>query len=73
MHYTFINNGFPSEADYSDQSVQDIFLPLLKHLQQLQKDKGRRILVYLAAPPAAAAATFPAIDTHPPPLVICET
>ena len=58
MHYTFINNGFPSEADYSDQSVQDIFLPLLKHLQQLQKDKGRRILVYLAAPPAAGKTTL---------------
>lgn len=58
MHYTFINNGFPSQADYSDRSVQDIFLPLLKQLQQLQTQKGRRILVYLAAPPAAGKTTL---------------
>ena len=51
-------NGLPLEAVYSERSVEEIFLPLLRSLGQLQKEKSRRILVMLAAPPGAGKSTL---------------
>lgn len=51
-------NGLPVEARYPDESVERIFLPLLRTLSALQKEKGRRILVMLAAPPGAGKSTL---------------
>ena len=56
-HHVMIN-GIPVNAQYSKQSVDQIFLPLLKHLTKLQREKGRRILVMLAAPPGAGKTTL---------------
>ena len=58
MKYIKRVNGIDVEAEYSDESVRDIFLPLLEHLTALQKKEGRRILVMLAAPPAAGKSTL---------------
>jgi len=58
MEYNRIINGLPVCAAYSDESVRDIFIPLLEGLDNMQKKAGRRILVMLAAPPAAGKSTM---------------
>ena len=56
-HHVMIN-GIAVNAQYSEQAVSGIFIPLLKQLTQLQQEKGRRILVMLAAPPGAGKTTL---------------
>ena len=51
-------NGLPVTAGFSEENIEEIFLPLLKHLSKLQNDLGRRILVFLAAPPGAGKSTL---------------
>ena len=51
-------NGLAVNAVYSEEDVRDIFLPLLFRFTQMQEDAGRRILVLLAAPPAAGKSTL---------------
>ncbi|MBQ8815395.1 MAG: nucleoside/nucleotide kinase family protein [Lachnospiraceae bacterium] len=51
-------NGLKVTAEYSEESVQEIFVPLLRHLTSLQKKLNRRIVVMLAAPPAAGKSTL---------------
>ena len=51
-------NGLEVEAVYTERSVEGIFRPLLRSLGQLQQEKGRRILVMLAAPPGAGKSTL---------------
>ena len=43
-------NGIEVEAIYSERTVKEIFLTLLRRLTLKQKEKGRRLLVMLAAP-----------------------
>lgn len=56
--YSFQINGLEVNAEYSERAVREIFLPLLKDLTQMQREKGRRILVMLAAPPGAGKSTL---------------
>ena len=58
MDYTVAINGIPVEAHFSERAAEDIFIPLLRKLTQLQRQKGRRILVMLAAPPGAGKSTL---------------
>ena len=51
-------NGIDVDAQYTDQAVHTLFLPLLKKLAELQKEKGGRLLVMLAAPPGAGKSTL---------------
>ena len=51
-------NGIDVAATYSESAVNSIFLPLLRRLTSLQREKGRRILVMLAAPPGAGKSTL---------------
>ena len=51
-------NGLAVNAVYSEEDVRDIFLPLLFRFTLMQEDAGRRILVILAAPPAAGKSTL---------------
>lgn len=51
-------NGFAIEAEYSETAIQEIFLPLLRRMDEIQREKGRRILVFLAAPPAVGKSTL---------------
>lgn len=37
--YLFKVNGFEMTAVYNEDTIQKVFLPLLKQLQQLQKEK----------------------------------
>ena len=38
--YLFKVNGFEMTAVYNEDTIQKVFLPLLKQLQQLQKEKN---------------------------------
>lgn len=58
MKYHTNINGIDVDADFNDISVRDIFIPLLKHLSEMQSQKNRRILVMLAAPPGAGKSTL---------------
>ncbi len=51
-------NGIEVTAYYSDREIQTIFIPLLEKLTELQKNRGRRILAMLAAPPGAGKSTL---------------
>lgn len=56
--YLFEVNGFEMTAVYNEDTIQKVFLPLLKQLQQLQKEKKERIIVFMAAPPAVGKTTL---------------
>lgn len=58
MEYRSCINGMDVAAHYTDESVNTIFLPLLRLLTGLQRERNRRILVFLAAPPAAGKSTL---------------
>ena len=60
MKYTLENSGLTVEATFTDEDVRDIFLPLLRRLTELHRQKGRRVLALLAAPPAAGKSTLAA-------------
>lgn len=51
-------NGIDVTARYTDENIRDIFLPLLKKLTLIQKEKGSRVLAMLAAPPGAGKSTL---------------
>ncbi|MDO4976979.1 MAG: nucleoside/nucleotide kinase family protein [Eubacteriales bacterium] len=58
MIYKAEINGLPVEAYYSEDSIQNIFLPLLRKLTEIQKQKGGRVLAMLAAPPGSGKSTL---------------
>ena len=49
--YTYEVNGFQIHAEYEEKDIETIFIPLLKKWKEMQKKAGRRILVFLSAPP----------------------
>ena len=51
-------NGIDVAAHYSRKAVEEIFLPLLRRLAALQREKGGRLLVMLAAPPGCGKTTL---------------
>jgi len=56
--FRFRVNGLEIDANFSRKDRDDIFLPLLKKLSRIQAEKGRRLIVFLAAPPAAGKSTL---------------
>ena len=58
MEYSVNINGLDIKAYYSDRSINEILIPLLKDLSDLYKEKGSRVLVMLAAPPGAGKSTL---------------
>lgn len=58
MNYPVKINGLMVDAVYRDEDIRNIFLPLLLKLGQLQRERGRRILVMMAAPPGAGKSTL---------------
>ena len=56
MEYSANINGISVSAYYSDETVREVFIPLLEHLEKLHAEKQRRILVMLAAPPGQGKA-----------------
>jgi len=58
QRFEFCVNGLNIRAEFSEKDTRNVFLPLLRRLSALQKEKGRRIAVFLAAPPAAGKSTL---------------
>jgi len=56
--YKLIVNGLNVYAHYTNANIKEIFIPLLKRLTKLQKEKSKRILVILAAPPGSGKSTI---------------
>jgi len=58
MNY-FVNiNGIDVEASFSERTIEDIFIPLLRQLSEMHSKARRRIIVMLAAPPGAGKSTL---------------
>ena len=51
-------NGLPQKIRYNADTVEGLFLPLLRRLTEMQRAAARRILVFLAAPPATGKSTL---------------
>lgn len=64
MNYPININGIDVDAVYSEENIREVFLPLLRRLTAMQREKGRRILVMLAAPPAAGKSTLASFLSH---------
>lgn len=60
MKFHFVNSGLPVDAEFSEEDIQNIYLPLLNQLNDLENQMKRRILVMLAAPPGAGKSTLAA-------------
>ena len=56
--HRFLVNGLEIEAAFSPENRDRIFIPLLRRLHGLQREKQRRICAFLAAPPAAGKSTL---------------
>ena len=61
MRFTLNNSGMAGEAVFSDGDIEQILMPLLRRLTALRREKGRRVLAMLAAPPAAGKSTLAAV------------
>lgn len=55
---TLNNQGLSIQATYTRKELEEIFLPLLDKFSELRKEKGKRVLIYLAAPPGAGKTTL---------------
>ena len=62
--FPLVINGFTISADYEQEDMETIFLPLLRKLSEFQKEKKRRLLVFLAAPPAVGKSTLASVLAH---------
>ncbi len=56
--FTFNVTGFDMEARYTQENIDQIFLPLLRQLTSLHETTGKRIVCFLAAPPATGKSTL---------------
>ena len=56
--YAMTVNGLPQKIRYNADTVEGLFLPLLRRLMEMQRAAARRILVFLAAPPATGKSTL---------------
>lgn len=55
---TYTVTGLSVEAEYSEKEIEELFKPFLTHLMNLRKEKGKRLITYLAAPPGAGKTTL---------------
>ncbi|MCM8710152.1 nucleoside/nucleotide kinase family protein [Clostridium sp. SYSU_GA19001] len=53
-------NSFEVNANYYEEDITNIFIPLLKRLTNMKKRKNGRLLVYLAASPGVGKSTLAA-------------
>ena len=51
-------NGLKYEASFTEKEINEIVKPLLEKFQEIKNEKNRRIIVFLAAPPAVGKSTF---------------
>ena len=51
-------NGLLQHIRYNADTVEHLFLPLLRRLTQMQRRAGRRVIAFLAAPPATGKSSL---------------
>ena len=56
--YDMTVNGLLQKIRYNADTVEGLFLPLLRRLTEMRRAAARRILVFLAAPPATGKSTL---------------
>ncbi len=50
-------NGFETRVVYEEETVEQIFIPLLKRWTELKRKKGGKVLIFLSAPPGTGKST----------------
>ena len=58
MEYKLKVNGFDIIAEYNDDDIENVFLPIIKNLIDLQKQKNKRVIMFLVAPPGSGKSTL---------------
>ena len=58
IEYNVNINGIDVNARYTEDNINDIFIPLLQELIRLQRTKKKRTLAFFAAPPGAGKSTL---------------
>ena len=56
--FQFEVNGLDISAEFDEVDIEEVFIPLLRNLTKLQKQQGRRIIAFLAAPPGSGKSTL---------------
>ena len=51
-------NGLKVDAQYTNSCINDVLLPLVKKLENIQKEKERKIIIYLAGAPGCGKSTL---------------
>ncbi|SFT64043.1 hypothetical protein SAMN02910356_01437 [Selenomonas sp. GACV-9] len=51
-------NGLGHKVRYNQETIDNLFLPFLRRMTKLQREKGTRIVVYLVAPPGTGKSTL---------------
>jgi pantothenate kinase len=48
-----MKNGLAHKVQYNQATIDNLFFPFLRHMSKMQQKMGRRMVVFLAAPPGA--------------------
>ena len=51
-------NGFETEASYDSEDVENVFIPLIHKFNEIYEEKGRRVFIFMAAPPGLGKTTL---------------
>lgn len=62
--YQFRINGFDLTAVYEEETVNELFLPLLRRWTAMRRARGERIIVFLSAPPGVGKTTAAQMLEH---------
>jgi len=64
MKYMVNINGIDVLADFSEEDINNKYIPILKKLEKMHDEKKSRILMMLAAPPGAGKSTLASFLEH---------
>ena len=56
--FVYTVNGLEVRAQFDARDRDEIFLPLLRRLTELRRERGRTVVAFLAGPPAAGKSTL---------------
>ncbi len=62
--YDMTINGLPQQVRYNEDTVKELFLPFLSELTAIQSSVERRIVAFIAAPPATGKTTLAQFLEH---------
>ena len=58
MKMNLIVNGYTYQAEYSEETIEAVVKPLIIKLSSMKKSHDKRMVVFLAAPPAVGKSTL---------------